>query len=116
MRAHFAAQEEGAAVSRPRGDEAFEDLEAETVRAAILKDGERPDGRALTEVRPIWCEVGVLPRTHGSSIFTRGQTQILNVLTLGSTSEEQRLDSIGTETSRSATSTTTTSRPTRRVK
>ncbi len=98
VRAHFGAQAEGAAVNVRAAMGAFEDLEAETVRSAILTDGERPDGRALTEVRPIWCEVGVLPRAHGSAIFTRGQTQILNVLTLGSTSEEQRLDSIGTET------------------
>ncbi len=98
VRAHFGAQAEGAAVNARAAMGAFEDLEAETVRSAILKDGERPDGRALTEVRPIWCEVGVLPRAHGSAIFTRGQTQILNVLTLGSTSEEQRLDTIGTET------------------
>ena len=95
VRAHFAAQQEGAAVSVRAAMSAFEDFEAETVRAAILTDGERPDGRALTEVRPIWCEVGVLPRTHGSAIFTRGQTQILNLLTLGSTSEEQKLDGIG---------------------
>ncbi|MCA1724841.1 MAG: polyribonucleotide nucleotidyltransferase, partial [Thermomicrobia bacterium] len=97
VRGHFAAQEAGAAVTARAAMSAFEDLEAEMVRAAILKDGERPDGRALTEVRPIWCEVGVLPRTHGSAIFTRGQTQILNILTLGSTSEEQRLDGIGTD-------------------
>ncbi len=96
VRDHFAAHEaEGAQVTVRAALSAFEDLEAETVRSAILKDGERPDGRALTEVRPIWCEVGVLPRTHGSAIFTRGQTQILNVLTLGSTSEEQKLDGIG---------------------
>ncbi|MDQ6601563.1 MAG: polyribonucleotide nucleotidyltransferase, partial [Chloroflexota bacterium] len=65
VRAHFGAQAEGAAVSVRAAMSAFEDLEAETVRSAILKDGERPDGRALTEVRPIWCEVGVLPRAHG---------------------------------------------------
>ena len=102
VRAHFAAPAPDAAspVSVGAALAAFEDLEAETVRTAILTDGERPDGRALTEVRPIWCEVGVLPRTHGSAIFTRGQTQILNVLTLGSTSEEQTLDGLGIEESK----------------
>lgn len=100
VRAHFAAQAEGAAVTVRAAMSAFEDLESETVRSAILKDGERPDGRALTEVRPVWCEVGVLPRTHGSSIFTRGQTQVLNVLTLGSTREEQTLDGLGLEESK----------------
>lgn len=75
----------------------FEGMEASAVRSAILERGERPDGRATTEVRPIWCEVGVLPRTHGSAIFTRGQTQILTVATLGAPGDEQRLDSIGTE-------------------
>ncbi|MGN6565166.1 MAG: polyribonucleotide nucleotidyltransferase, partial [Thermomicrobiales bacterium] len=57
----------------------------------------RPDGRSLTEIRPIWCEAGVLPRAHGSAIFTRGQTQILTVATLGGPGEAQRLDSIGPE-------------------
>lgn len=100
VRDHFAAQEAGAEVTVGAALGAFEDLESEVVRSAILKDGERPDGRALTEIRPIWCEVGVLPRAHGSAIFTRGQTQILNVLTLGSTSEDQMIDSIGVETSK----------------
>jgi polyribonucleotide nucleotidyltransferase len=101
VREHFAPKEgEDAPVSLHAAKAAFEDLEAETVRTAILTDGERPDGRSLTEVRPIWCEVGVLPRTHGSSIFTRGQTQILNVLTLGSTAEEQSLDGLGIEESK----------------
>jgi polyribonucleotide nucleotidyltransferase len=100
VRDHFAAQEAGAEVTVGAALGAFENLESEVVRSAILKDGERPDGRALTEIRPIWCEVGVLPRAHGSAIFTRGQTQILNVLTLGSTSEDQMIDSIGVETSK----------------
>jgi polyribonucleotide nucleotidyltransferase len=78
----------------------FEQLEAEVVRRGILERGERPDGRGVTEVRPIWCEVGVLPRVHGSAIFTRGQTQILTVATLGAPGEEQRLDSIGPEESK----------------
>ena len=65
------------------------------VRNNILDNGARPDGRDLTTIRPISCEVGLLPRTHGSAIFTRGQTQILSVVTLGSPSEEQILDGLG---------------------
>ncbi len=76
----------------------FEKLEARIVRGGILERGERPDGRGVTEVRPIWCEAGALPRAHGSAIFTRGQTQILTVATLGAPGDVQRLDSIGPET------------------
>ncbi len=79
------------------------------VRTQILEKGIRPDGRGLKDIRPIWCETGVLPRTHGSAIFTRGQTQVLSVVTLGSPGEEQRLDGLGGR-GPSATSTTTTSR------
>jgi polyribonucleotide nucleotidyltransferase len=70
------------------------------VRSNILENGMRPDGRRPDEIRPIWIEMGYLPRTHGSAIFTRGQTQVLTVATLGSTAEEQRLDSIGPETTK----------------
>ncbi|MGD9713236.1 MAG: polyribonucleotide nucleotidyltransferase [Thermomicrobiales bacterium] len=73
----------------------FEKLLKQEVRNGILDSGIRPDGRTPTEIRPIWCEVGYLPRAHGSAIFTRGQTQVVNVATLGSTAEGQRLDSIG---------------------
>lgn len=79
---------------------AFDKLLKGLVRNAILSDGLRPDGRAPGEIRPIWTEVGVLPRTHGSAIFTRGQTQVLTVATLGSAAEEQRLDSISPEVSK----------------
>ncbi len=65
------------------------------VRTMILEKGLRPDGRALTEVRPITCEVGLLPRTHGSGLFTRGQTQVLSLTTLGSPGDEQILDGLG---------------------
>src|SRR5690242_3829337 len=65
------------------------------VRNNILDHGTRPDGRDLRTIRPITCEVGLLPRTHGSAIFTRGQTQVLSVVTLGSPGEEQRLDGLG---------------------
>ena len=67
------------------------------MRRKILDDGIRPDGRGLTDIRPIWCEVGVLPRTHGSAVFTRGETQALTISTLGPVSEGQVLDDLGTE-------------------
>lgn len=72
-------------------------LNKEVMRRRILDEGIRADGRKVKEVRPIWCEVGVLPRVHGSAIFTRGQTQALTVTTLGSTSEGQILDGLSNE-------------------
>ncbi len=76
-------------------------LNKEVMRRRILDEGIRPDGRKVTEVRPIWCEVGVLPRTHGSAVFTRGETQALTVTTLGSVSEAQQLDGlVGEDTKR----------------
>ncbi len=78
----------------------FDGLEKETVRSAILERGLRPDGRSLTEIRPITCEVGVLPRTHGSGLFTRGQTQVLSVATLGTVADEQIIDGIGVQESK----------------
>lgn len=69
----------------------------EIVRKMITVDKIRPDGRQLEEVRPITCEVGLLPRVHGSALFTRGQTQILNALTLGTLSDDQLLDGLGVE-------------------
>ncbi len=69
-------------------------VEKRTMRGRILNLGERPDGRSLDEVRPITCDLGVLPRTHGSALFTRGQTQALGVITLGTSRDEQRIDSI----------------------
>ncbi len=70
----------------------------EKVRAKILNDGFRPDGRKLTEIRDIWCEVGVLPRVHGSAVFTRGQSQALSSCTLGTISEVQKLENLDDET------------------
>ncbi|MEG1394785.1 MAG: polyribonucleotide nucleotidyltransferase [Clostridia bacterium] len=67
------------------------------VRAKILNTGVRPDGRTLTEIRPIWCEVGVLPRVHGTGVFTRGQTQVLTCCTLASISEVQKLEGLDDE-------------------
>jgi len=77
--------------------EAFHDVLKEEVRATILETETRPDGRRPDEIRPISCEVGVLPRVHGSAIFTRGQTQVMSVATLGATSDIQELDTTGIE-------------------
>ena len=74
------------------------DLEKACVREMILEEHKRPDGRKIDELRPLSCEVGVLPRTHGSAIFTRGQTQVMSIVTLGMVSEEQMLDGIDEET------------------
>jgi polyribonucleotide nucleotidyltransferase len=95
---HFAPKgDETPEFSRKEISETFDALLKAEVRGGILRDGTRPDGRTPTEVRPIWSEVGYLPRAHGSAIFTRGQTQVLSVTTLGSPAEEQRLDSINPE-------------------
>lgn len=72
-------------------------MKKQKVRAKILDEGIRPDGRKLTEIRPIWCEAGILPRVHGSGVFTRGQTQVLTCCTLGSISEVQKLDGLDDE-------------------
>ncbi len=70
----------------------------EQVRSLILDDGIRPDNRKMTEIRPIWCETGLLPRTHGSGLFKRGQTQVLSIATLGAMSEAQVIDGITEQT------------------
>ena len=80
--------------------DSIHDLEKACVRELILKEHKRPDGRKIDEIRPLSCEVGVLPRTHGSAIFTRGQTQVMSIVTLGMTSEEQMLDGIDEEDSK----------------
>ena len=80
--------------------EAIYKLEKKCVRHLIFDEHKRVDGRALDEIRPLSCEVGLLPRTHGSALFTRGQTQVLSVATLGMISEEQVLDGIDTEESK----------------
>ncbi len=74
--------------------EAFEYAHKVMVRARILERGLRPDGRATTEVRPIWCEVDFSPRAHGSGIFTRGETQVLTIATLGTPRDAQNLDNL----------------------
>jgi polyribonucleotide nucleotidyltransferase len=76
---------------------AFESELKKAVRRAILDEGIRPDGRRGDEIRPIWCEVGLLPRAHGSAIFTRGQTQALSIVTLGSGQDQQKIDGLGLE-------------------
>ncbi|HHX12424.1 MAG TPA: polyribonucleotide nucleotidyltransferase [Clostridiales bacterium] len=75
-------------------DEAVYKFQKKTVRKMILKDQKRPDGRALDEIRHLAAEVDILPRTHGSGMFTRGQTQVLTITTLGALAETQRLDGL----------------------
>src|SRR5919201_390477 len=79
---------------------AFDKLEKDIIRRRIAVEKRRPDGRAANEIRTVSCEVGVAPRTHGSALFTRGQTQAFTVTTLGTSREEQRLDTLGLETSK----------------
>ena len=74
--------------------EAFEQAEQAVVRERILSMGKRPDGRTPTDIRPIWCEVGLSPRAHGSGLFTRGETQILSFATLATLGEAQELDNL----------------------
>ncbi len=88
--------------SFPEGDitAALETKIKAKVRGDLLQAGKRIDGRGLTDVRPISCEVGVLPRTHGSALFSRGETQLLTITTLGSIRQEQQLDGLGIEESK----------------
>jgi len=74
--------------------EAFHEAEKRIVRTRILERGLRPDGRSLTDIRPIWCEVDISPRAHGSGLFTRGETQVLTLATLGTPKEAQEMDSL----------------------
>lgn len=80
--------------------EEFKSLEKKVMRAMILDEGVRADGRKVAEVRPIWCEVGVIPRAHGSAVFTRGQTQALSVVTLAGPGMKQVLDGVDPKTER----------------
>ena len=97
VKAHFAETfpDRGGEV----GD-ALYSLQKEVMRRRIIDEGIRPDGRKLTEVRNIWCETSVLPRAHGSAVFTRGQTQVMTVATLAPVSEQQALDTIYPEESK----------------
>jgi polyribonucleotide nucleotidyltransferase len=85
---------------RAKAQLAFDKLEKTIIRERIAVQKRRPDGRQADEIRPIAIEVGVAPRTHGSALFTRGQTQALSVVALGTTREEMRLDTLGLETSK----------------
>ncbi|MGI6701588.1 MAG: polyribonucleotide nucleotidyltransferase [Christensenellales bacterium] len=82
--------------AREIGDVLYE-MKKKIVRAKVLNQGIRPDGRGLKDIRPIWCEAGLLPRAHGSAVFTRGETQVMTVTTLGMLSEVQKLDGIDDE-------------------
>jgi polyribonucleotide nucleotidyltransferase len=73
----------------------YSDALKKVVRSRILNDGIRPDGRDTESVRPIWGDTGILPRTHGSGLFTRGETQVLTITTLGTPRDEQKLDTLG---------------------
>ncbi|MEM5787413.1 MAG: polyribonucleotide nucleotidyltransferase [Syntrophobacteraceae bacterium] len=79
-------------------DSILESLEKQVVRKMMVEQRHRIDGRGFDEIRPIWIEVAKLPRTHGSALFTRGETQVLAVVTLGSSSDEQRIDALAGET------------------
>ncbi|GAB4425346.1 MAG: polyribonucleotide nucleotidyltransferase [Chloroflexi bacterium OHK40] len=100
--AHFSADEpEEELPARVKElSKVFEKLLKAEVRDAILDEGIRVDGRAPDEIRPISVEVGIIPRVHGSGLFTRGQTQVLTITTLGSPGDEQRLDDLGIETTK----------------
>ena len=91
---HFAEKYEG--MAREIKDSLYY-ITKEKVRAKITQTEVRPDGRKLTEIRPIWCEHGILPRVHGSAVFTRGQTQVMTTCTLGTISEVQKLEGLDNE-------------------
>lgn len=94
VKEHFAEEFEG---RMNEVSDVLYKMKKEKVRRMIIDEGIRPDGRKVTEVRPIWCEAGILPRVHGSSVFTRGQTQVMNALTLGTISEVQKLEGLDTD-------------------
>lgn len=79
---------------KPWIDEAFYQYQKKTVRRMILKEHKRPDGRAIDEIRSLTSEIDILPRVHGSGLFSRGETQVLNIITLGAMSERQKLDGL----------------------
>ena len=93
-KAHFAEKYEE---REQEIDELLYKMQKEIVRNTIITREIRPDGRKPSEIRPIWCEAGVLPRVHGSGVFTRGETQVLNCLTLATISEAQRVDGLDDE-------------------
>jgi polyribonucleotide nucleotidyltransferase len=95
-----AGDQTGAVERRQAVQLAFDKLEKEVIRRRIAVDKRRPDGRSAEEIRAVSVEVGIAPRTHGSALFTRGQTQAFSVAALGTTREEMRLDTLGLETSK----------------
>jgi len=95
-----AAESADAAYEIAQLSKAFDAVEKETVRRLIAVDKRRPDGRGVDEIRALSCEVGLAPRTHGSGLFTRGQTQVLTLLTLGAARDEQRIDGLDMEESK----------------
>jgi polyribonucleotide nucleotidyltransferase len=101
VKADFAASfPEGTVVNMPLIDRYFHDVEKEAVRNLILNEGLRVDGRKTTDIRPIWCDVDYLPAAHGSAVFTRGETQSLTSVTLGTKLDEKEIDEVlyqGTE-------------------
>jgi polyribonucleotide nucleotidyltransferase len=99
---HYSGDPEGATYAeyRSNAQRAFDKLEKSLIRQRIAVEKKRPDGRSSEEIRPISIEIGVAPRTHGSALFTRGQTQAFSVVALGTTREEMRLDTLGLETTK----------------
>src|SRR2546425_4447447 len=85
---------EGGDITQADVSMVFDDVLKKEIRRAILEEGIRPDGRGLTEIRPLHIEVGILPRTHGSALFARGQTQVLSITTLGPSGDEQIIDTL----------------------
>ena len=98
MLAHFAPRVEAGEVSVKDMNDAFQSELKYVTRQRILNEGIRPDLRDLTTVRPISCDVGILPRPHGSGLFTRGETQVLTICTLGPGKDEQTIDDISSDT------------------
>jgi len=100
--AELAPSEDGSddAVDGGAAAKAFDDVEKELVRKVIAVDKKRPDGRGVDEIRALDCDVSLAPRTHGSGLFTRGQTQVLTLLTLGAARDEQRIDGLDIEESK----------------
>ncbi|MBS1676915.1 MAG: polyribonucleotide nucleotidyltransferase [Actinobacteria bacterium] len=101
--AHYAPEtgdEEAVAARKNEVGAAFDSIEKDTIRKAIAVDKKRPDGRAQDEIRPIETEVDIAPRVHGSALFTRGETQILSNVALGTTRMDMRIDTLGLQTTK----------------
>ncbi len=92
--------EEPAPDQRAQFSMAFDQLIKRTIRRRIAVEKHRPDGRKADEIRPIWCDAGITPRTHGSGLFTRGETQVLTLLALGTMKEAQRIDDLSIDTTK----------------